>query len=112
MHKFYDTTRPLYLETDTSSISLGAKILHVRHGMNCGHDEVPENTILHLTAFAITSLSSTEKHYRNIKCKALGILHGLEWFHYYCFVREVCIITYYKILVAILNKDVAMLSQW
>ena len=34
--KFYDTSKPLYLERDTSSISLGVGLLQVRDGMNCG----------------------------------------------------------------------------
>ena len=44
--------------------------------------------------------------------EALGILHGLEKFHNYCFAREVYIITDHKPLVTILSKDVTMLSQW
>ena len=31
--------------------------------------------------------------------------------HLYCFVKEVCMITDYKPLVAIISKDIAMLSQ-
>ena len=42
---------------------------------------------------------------------ALGILHGLEKFHHYCFGREVLIITVYKPLVSMFKKDVAMLLQ-
>ena len=39
------------------------------------------------------------------------MLHGLEKFHHYCFVREVGIITDHKPLVAIFNRDVPMLSE-
>ena len=49
--KFYDTSRPLYLETDASDVDLGAGLLQVRDGMNCGHDEVPDNAKLYPTAF-------------------------------------------------------------
>ena len=42
----------------------------------------------------------------------LGILHGLEKFHHYCFGREVLAITDHKPLVSIFKTDVAMLSQW
>ena len=44
--KFYDVARPLFLETDASGIGFGAGLLQVRDGMNCGHDEVPDNAIL------------------------------------------------------------------
>ena len=33
-------------------------------------------------------------------------------FHYYCFAKEVYIITDHKLLVAMISKDVAMLLQW
>ena len=108
--KFYDTSRPLYLETDASEVSLGAGLLQIRDGMNCGCDEVPDNATLHPNVFINKSLSSTERHYSNIECDALGILYGLEQFHNYCFAREVCIITDHRLFITILSKDVAMLS--
>ena len=55
---------------------------------------------------------SAEQSYSSIEWKAFGTLHGLETFHYYCFAREVCIITDYMPLVAVLSKDVATLSHW
>ena len=72
---------------------------------------VPDNTILCPIAFASKSLMGAECRYSNVEREALGILHGLETFHHYCFAREVHIITYHKPLVAILKKDVATLSQ-
>ena len=36
--KFYDAARYLYLETDTSGIVLGAKLLWVRDGMTPPHE--------------------------------------------------------------------------
>ena len=72
---------------------------------------VPNITILHLFTFASKSLTGTGCRYSNIEREALGILHGLEKFHHYCFAREVHIITDHKPLVAILKKDVATLSQ-
>ena len=71
----------------------------------------PDNIILHPIAFASKSLTSVEWRYSNIKCEALGILHGLEKFHPYCFRREVLIITDHKPLVAMFKKDVATLLQ-
>ena len=52
-----------------------------------------------------------EQRYSNIEHEALGILHGLEKFHHYCFGREVLIITDHKPLVSMFKKDVATLSQ-
>ena len=43
--------------------------------------------------------------------EACRILHGLEKFHHYCFVCEVHVIIGHKPLVAIMGKDVSMLSQ-
>ena len=51
------------------------------------------------------------KKYSNIEREVLGILHGLQKFHNYCFTREVSIITDFKLLVAIFKKEVALLSQ-
>ena len=41
--KFYDASRPLNLENDTSGVCLGTRLLQVSNGINCGHDEVPGN---------------------------------------------------------------------
>ena len=78
--------------------------------MNCECGEVLDNSVLHLIAFTSKSLLSTMWHYSNIECEALGILHELEKFHQYCFTRELCV-TCHRPVVAILSKDVAMLSQ-
>ena len=104
--KFYDAAR------DASGIGHGVRLLQVRDGMNWGHDKIPGNAILQPIVFPTKSLSSVEWCYSNIECKALGILHGLVRFNHYCFLREVCIITDHKPLVAILSKDFTMLSQW
>ena len=44
--KFYDVARLLYLLTKASRIGPGAGFLQIRHGMNCGSDEIPDNVIL------------------------------------------------------------------
>ena len=38
--KFYDAARPLYLVINASRISLGARLLQIRVGMNCRHDVI------------------------------------------------------------------------
>ena len=54
--KFYDKTKPLYLETDLSGVILRAGLLHTRSGTNCPWDKV-----LDPITFARKSLSCTEK---------------------------------------------------
>ena len=50
--KFYDDTKPLYLETDTSRVGLGATLLQTQDGTTCQKDMVPDNTILCPIVFA------------------------------------------------------------
>ena len=109
--KFYDDTKMLYLETDASIVSLGAALLQLHDNIACQKGIPPDNTILHPTAFASRSLTGTEQRYSNIKHEALGILHGLEKLHHYCFGREVLIITDHKLFISMLKKDVATLLQ-
>ena len=102
--KFYGDSKPLYLETDTSGVDLGAIFLQTWEDTTCQKDMVPDNTILHPIAFASKSLTSTESRYSNIEREVLCILHGLKKFHHYHFVRNVNVITDQKSLVAILKK--------
>ena len=109
--KFYDNTKPLYLETDASGIGLGVALLQTHEGTACWKDIVPDNTNLCPIAFASKSLSGAEHRYSNIEREALGIIHGLKKSYHYCFAREVLVITNHKPLVAIFKKDMATLSQ-
>ena len=102
--KFYDDTKPLYLETDASGVGLGAALLQMHEGTTCQKDTVPDNTILCPITFASKSLTGAEHRYSNIEREALGILHGLEKFHHYCFAREVHIITDHKPLIGYIQK--------
>ena len=109
--KFYDDAKPLYLETDASRVSLGVALLQLCNNTVCQKGMASDNIILHSIAFASKSLTSAEWRYSNVECEALGMLHGLEKFHHYCFGREVLIITDHKPLVAMFKKDVATLLQ-
>ena len=91
--KFYDDIKPLYLETDTSRVGLGAALQQTWEGTTCQKDTVLDNTILCPTVFGSKSLTGTEHRYSNTEREALGILHGLEKFHHYCFAKEVHVIT-------------------
>ena len=48
----------------------------------------------------------------NTQQEALGILHGLEKFHHYCFAKAANVIKDHKPLVAVVGKDITTLSQW
>ena len=109
--KFYDETKPLYPDNRLSGIGLGATLLQTRDGKTCPEDIAPDNTILRPITFTSKSLTSAEQRYNNTEREALGILHGLEKIHHFCFTREVSIITNHKPLVAIFKKDLVTLSQ-
>ena len=83
--KFYDNSKPLYLETDASGVGLGAALLQLHDNMVCQKGVAPQNIALHPIAFASKSLTCVEWRYSNIKWEVLEILHGLEKFHHYCF---------------------------
>ena len=110
--KFYNDTKPIYLETDTSRVGLGAALLQIHEGATCQKYTVPDNTILHPITFPSKSLTGMEHRYSNIEREALGILHGLQKFDHYCFVREVYIITNHDLLISIFKENMEMLSQW
>ena len=88
-------------------------------GLPCCQWEMVQHArkILHQTthtppiAFASKSLTSAEHRYSNIQREALGMLHGLEKFHHYCFARDVNVIKDHKPLVAIFKNDEVTLSQ-
>ena len=65
--KFYDDTKPLYLETDASGVGLRVALLQLCEGTSCQKDMVPDNTILHPTAFASKRLTGVECRYSNIE---------------------------------------------
>ena len=109
--KFYDENKPLYLEKDAPGVGLSVSLLQTRNGISCPRDMAPDNNILQPIAFASKILPSVKKRYSNMEREALGIVHGLENFHHYCFVRKVSMITDHKLLVAIFKKDIATLSQ-
>ena len=86
--KFYDETKPLYIETDASGVGLGAALLQIRDNMSCHRDEAQDGSIPRPITFASKSLTGAEKRYSNIEGEVLGILYGLGKFHHYCFARE------------------------
>ena len=82
---FYNNSKLLYLETNASGIGLGAVLLQLCNNTVCQKGVAPKNITLCPIAFASKSLIGAERRYSNIEQEALGILHGLEKFHHYCF---------------------------
>ena len=78
--KFYDDTKPLYLETDASGVGLDAALSQMHEGTACQKDAVSDNTTLCPIVFASKSLTGAECRHSNIERDALGILHGLKKF--------------------------------
>ena len=64
--KFYDDTKPLYLETDASGVGLGVTLLQLHNNTACQKGMAPDNTNLHPIAFASKSLTGAERRYSNI----------------------------------------------
>ena len=58
--KYYSVRKPLYLETYTSGLGLGAALLQVRNNLTYRYDELPANVMLWPNAFVNKSLSSME----------------------------------------------------
>ena len=65
--KFYDDTKPLYLETDASGVGLGVALLQLCNNTACQKGMAPDNTNLQPIAFASKSLTGAEQRYSNIK---------------------------------------------
>ena len=91
----------LYTWRHALRISLGSRLLLVRNGMNCRHEEMQFCDLLHLQA----------RVYSVWNGEALGILHRLVDFCHCDSMREVFVITDHKPLEAKLSKEVATLSQ-
>ena len=78
--RYYDWTKPVTLQCDTSLKGLGACIIQ---------DGQP-------IAFASKSLTDTETHYANIERELLAIIYGCEKFHTYLYSRTYIIETDHK----------------
>ena len=89
--KYYDPRKPLTLQVDASMRGLGAALLQ---------DEGP-------IAFASKAMTGAETRYSNIEREMLGIVFGLERFHYYAYGNKITIYTDHKPLVAIVQKNLA-----
>ena len=108
--RFYDSELPLYMEMDASKVGLGAALLQPQENYEYSDQDTPPTEDLRPVAYASKSLTSAESNYSNIEHEALGVVHGLEKFHHYCYGRQVNVITDHKPLLSLLKKDVSTAS--
>ena len=101
---FYDSSKPLYIEVDTSKKGIGATMLQedsiVKNTSKC---DIPNN--LHPISCASKTLSSTESNYSNIEHELLGVLFAIMHFKNFTYGHTVYVITDHKPLVSLFKKS-------
>ena len=108
---FYDSSKPLYIEVDTSKKGIGTVMLQedtivINRDSNCdlkSDSEIPTN--LRPISYASKTLSTTELNYSNIECEHLGLLFTVTHFKHFTYRRLVHIITDHKPLVSLFRKS-------
>ena len=104
--QFYDSSKPLHTEVDTSKKGIGAVMLQedniVRDDSKSG-SEIP--TSLRPFLYASKNFSTTESNYLNIECELLGLLFAVTHFKHFTYRRLVHIITDHKPLVSLFRKS-------
>ena len=87
--QLFDEKKEVTIQVDASLRGHGAALLQ---------DKGP-------VEYASKSLTGTESRYSNIEREMLGILFGLERFHFYAYGRHVVVETDHKPLVTIFHKN-------
>ena len=104
--QFYDASKPLYIEVDTSKKGIGAVMLQedpiVKNDSKPGSD-LPPN--LRPISYASKTLSLTESNYSNIEHELIGLLFAITHFKHFSYVRLVHVITDHKPLVSLFRKS-------
>ena len=112
--QFYDSSKPLYIEVDTSKKGIGVVMLqedtivinhNSNHDSNCDSksgSEIPTN--LRPISHASKTLSTTESNYYNIECELLGVLFAVTHFKHFTYRRLVHVITDHKPLASLFRK--------
>ena len=88
--RYYDSSKPVSIECDASSVGLGATLLQEGQPV----------------AFASRALSTTERNYAPIECEALAVVFACEHFDSYILGRHVTVFSDHKPLETILNKSI------
>ena len=87
--QYFDEKKDVTIQVDASQHGLGAALLQEKGPVE----------------YASKSLSDTETRYSNIEREMLGVLFGLERFHYYAYGRHVTVETDHKPLASIIQKN-------
>ena len=87
---YYDKSKPVIVQTDTSEYGLGATLIQSDHPIT----------------FASKTLTDIEAHYANIEIGCLSVCLGLEKFHTYLYDRHVIVQNDHKPLEMIQQKPI------
>ena len=115
--QFLDPCKTTYLEVTSSLINIGCT-LHQNPeekeneqgqylDINSYAHKLPDQSHLKPVVFVSKSFSVTECRYADNECELLAVLTGVKRFHYYDYGRTIHLITGYKSLVNIIQKDLA-----
>ena len=91
---YFDVNAETTLQTDASKKGLGACIIQKWK----------------VVCYASRALTKTEQNYQNLEREALGIIWGMERFHYFLYGKEVTLETDQKPLVSIYKKHMIDIS--
>ena len=103
--QFYDASKPVYIEVDTSKMGIGAMMLQQDSIVpnKVKSDEIPMN--LTPISYASKTLSSAGSNYSNIECELSNLLFAVTHFKHFTFGQLVHVITYHKPLVSLFRKS-------
>ena len=90
----YDPDLPVKVDTDASTVGIGAVISHV----------LPDGTERPIE-MASRTLTKSEKNYAQIEKEALSLVWGIQKFHRYVFARKFTLVTDHKPLIYILKEN-------
>ena len=103
--QFYDASKPLYIQVDTSKEGIGTVMLQgdpiVKNDSKPGSD-IPTN--LRPISYASKTLSLRESNYSNIEHELLGLLFATTHFKHFTYGRLVHVITDHKPLFSLFRK--------
>ena len=111
--QFYDSSKPLYIEVDTSKQGIGAVMLQedsIVRGTSKQNCDIPNN--LQPIFYASKTLSPTESNYSNIECELLGVLFAVTHVEHFTYGHPVYVITDHKPLVSLFKKSCRCFSTF